>query len=88
MTALPIWAPFMRMVYDTLGNELPLQDFKKPDGVDRIKICLDSKKIATDTCPRTAEEVFIHDKNEPTEFCPLHKGSGAYPTQKRKRKIF
>lgn len=88
VTALPIWAPFMRMVYDTLGNELPLQDFKKPDGVDRIKICLDSKKIATDTCPRTAEEVFIHDKNEPTEFCPLHKGSGAYPTQKRKRKIF
>jgi penicillin-binding protein 1A len=70
-TALPIWAPFMKMAHDTL--ELPLADFAMPEGVVRLKICSENKKIATTSCPDVVEEVFIENL-APTEYCELHKG--------------
>ena len=68
-TALPIWAPFMRMAHDTLG--LAPADFTMPLGVVRLSICSKSKKLATDACPEKWEEVFTEEM-APTNTCDLH----------------
>ena len=86
-TALPIWAPFMRMVYDTL--KLPLVDFTQPPGIVRLKICSESKKIATDLCPKVWDEVFTKEM-APTDTCDIHRGPGRNLKygKKKKRIIF
>jgi penicillin-binding protein 1A len=82
VSALPVWAPFMRMAHDTLA--LPLEDFEMPAGVERLKICSESLQLATDTCPEVIEELFTED-NAPTATCELHKD----PSRIRdKRRIF
>jgi penicillin-binding protein 1A len=48
VAALPIWAPFMRMVHDSL--KIPPMEFTMPAGVSRVKICAESKKLATESC--------------------------------------
>ncbi|GBD93352.1 penicillin-binding protein 1A [bacterium BMS3Abin05] len=87
--ALPIWSKFMKAAHDTL--QLPVKGFIMPPGVVRVKICMDSHKLATPYCPRTMEEVF--PKNlAPTERCPIHTGRFGNPKQgkhpKKKRVIF
>ncbi|MFQ5707327.1 MAG: penicillin-binding protein 1A [bacterium] len=67
--ALPIWAPYMKSVHDTLG--LPKLDFQMPEGVVRVEICKDTKKLANDVCPNIMEEVF-ESEFAPTEHCDLH----------------
>ncbi|TDI84567.1 MAG: PBP1A family penicillin-binding protein [Caldithrix sp.] len=68
--ALPIWAPYMKAVHDTLG--LPERDFQMPDGVVRVEICEDSKLLARPNCPcNVIEEVFFKDL-APTEYCDEH----------------
>jgi len=84
VTALPIWAPFMKMTYDTLGSELPYADFEMPGGVVRVKICKETKKLATDTCPEIMEEIFIRG-TEPTETCEIHRGPNR---TRRERNIY
>jgi penicillin-binding protein 1A len=69
VAALPIWAPFMRMVYDSL--ELPVADFHMPPDVVRLNVCSESKKIATETCPKIWSEVFRRDQ-APTDTCDIH----------------
>jgi len=71
--ALPIWAPYMKAVYDTLA--LPEVDFTIPDGVTRVEICLDTKKLANDVCPsaRIIEEVFFTNL-VPKDNCDKHVG--------------
>lgn len=65
--ALPIWAPYMKAVHDTL--ELPEADFEMPEGVVRVNICEDSKLLAKDTCPcKVVEEVFFSNL-APTQYC-------------------
>lgn len=79
LTALPVWAPFMRMAHDTL--QLPLVDFTMPSGVVRLKICSESKKIATESCPKIREEVFTREM-APTDSCDLHQD----PRKRRDRR--
>jgi len=71
--ALPIWAPYMKAFYDTLA--LPEVDFTVPDGVTRVEICLDTKKLANDVCPsaRISEEVFFTNL-VPKDNCDKHVG--------------
>lgn len=69
--ALPIWAPYMKAVHDTLG--LPEEDFEAPPGIVRIEICATSKKLANDECPKTMYEVFKAD-SVPNTRCNLHSG--------------
>ncbi len=69
VAALPIWAPFMRMAHDTL--QLPLVEFQMPPGVVRVKICNETKKLASDNCPDIREEVFKRDM-APTDTCQVH----------------
>jgi penicillin-binding protein 1A len=82
VAALPIWAPFMRMVHDTL--QLPLADFEMPEGVVKLKICSESKQLATDYCPEVWEEMFTEDM-APTTECEVHTKS---PGSRNRRRIY
>jgi len=85
-TALPVWAPFMRMAHDTLA--LPLKDFKQPDGIVRLPVCAESKKIATPSCPTVWNELFL-DNLAPTDTCKIHSSPRSNTAGKnRKRRIF
>ncbi len=81
-TALPIWAPFMRMAHDTL--QLPLSEFVQPPDVVRLKICSVTKKIATESCPEIWDEVFTQGM-APTDTCELHQGPEKRWERKKKR---
>jgi penicillin-binding protein 1A len=83
-TALPIWAPFMKMAHDTLN--LPVADFHQPPGVVNMTICMDSKLKATPLCPRTRNEIFLKD-TEPIKTCNLH-GSGQNRQKQNNRQVF
>ena len=52
--AATIWGEVMRAVH----TDLPSKRFDKPTGVVSAKICLDSGKMATDSCTRTETEYF------------------------------
>lgn len=71
VAALPIWANFMKMAYDSLGWDD--QDFPMPSGVVRMKLCQESKELATPYCPATFDEIFKQD-SRPTTFCRKHGG--------------
>lgn len=71
--ALPIWASFMRAVYDSTGwEDVP---FEMPPGVVRINICDETKEIATPYCPVKVEEVFRQDA-QPLTNCRKHRRLG------------
>jgi len=82
-TALPIWAPFMRMAHDTL--KLPVARFTQPAGVIRMNVCADSKLKATPQCPKILNEVFLAG-TEPIETCNLH-GKSAKDNSKRSNQL-
>lgn len=84
-TALPIWAPFMRMAHDTLN--LPVAYFHQPSGVVRIKICADSKLKATEFCPKVTEEIFLKG-TEPLQFCDMHGKSGSSKKKRNYQQVF
>ena len=69
-TALPIWARFMKMAYDSL--DLPDDDFEMPPGVVKLNICTETMKIATPYCPHQITEIFRRD-TAPREKCPRHR---------------
>lgn len=85
IAALPIWANFMRDTHDTLS--LPIVDFEMPEGVVRLKICKESKKIASQYCPEVVEEVF-KEGVAPTEECDIHTGRINRKDRRRKPIIF
>lgn len=69
--ALPIWAQFMKTLYDSL--KLPVEDFEKPEGVVEMEVCAETYKIAGKHCPNKEKEVFI-TKYAPTDSCDVHRG--------------
>jgi len=70
VAALPIWANFMKSVYDSLAwEDTP---FEMPPGVVRLTICDKTKKIATPYCPVKVEEVFREDA-QPLKTCHKHR---------------
>jgi penicillin-binding protein 1A len=70
IAALPIWAKFMKTVYDSLN--IPYEDFEQPDGVIELEVCKETKKLPTPFCP-TEKELF-NKKYVPTERCDIHTG--------------
>ncbi len=82
--ALPVWAPFMRMVHDTM--QYPIEKFIMPPGVVRLKVCSETKKIATESCPVIWDEVFLK-KLAPMDTCDVH-GSPGQRKEKKKRVVF
>ena len=71
VVALPIWAPFMKAAHDTL--QLPVEDFEMPDGVVRVEICKETKKLPSEYCPEIISELF-EKRFAPTEKCDVHTG--------------
>lgn len=75
--AAPIWGMFMQAVYDDPSIAMPLEYFVMPEGVVRQTICQETKKLATEYCPATFEEVFnrkylpagcdLHTSPQPTD---------------------
>lgn len=61
----PIWRDFINKTFEIY----PQKDFEQPDGIITREICLETKKIANPTCPRT-KEIFI-PATEPKQKCPL-----------------
>jgi penicillin-binding protein 1A len=69
--ALPIWAPFMKAVHDSLG--LPEEDFPVPEGIVRVEVCSISKRLANDECPSVYYDVFKAG-SDPASHCSIHRG--------------
>ncbi|KAA3619420.1 MAG: PBP1A family penicillin-binding protein [Calditrichaeota bacterium] len=69
VVALPVWAPYMKAVHDSLG--LPEEDFIMPTDVVREKVCKESKQLATPECPDPYEEIFMTDF-APKKKCEVH----------------
>ncbi|MFH0765357.1 MAG: penicillin-binding transpeptidase domain-containing protein, partial [Calditrichota bacterium] len=70
VAALPIWAAFMKTVYDSLGwEDLP---FERPPGVVELTICDDTKDLASPYCPVKKREIFRQD-SQPLEICRKHR---------------
>jgi len=72
VVAVPIWSKFMKAYYDTL--DIPEVDFEKPEGVVKLRICNETKKLAGRYCPDVITEIF-NVKHRPTEVCDKHKFS-------------
>lgn len=70
--ALPIWAKFMALAYDTMGY--PEEAFVPPEGIITAEVCAESGKLAREGCPRVYTEYFER-KHLLEEYCPLHIGS-------------
>ncbi len=81
--ALPFWADFMKMVYDSLNIER--HDFPQCSGVVRLKICKESRLLATPYCPETFEEIY-NVKYAPTKKCPIH--TKPQPYLRKRKKMF
>ena len=72
--ALPLWAEFMREVYETVEPYRGLRKgkFEYPeDLVVHRAVCKDTNKIATRFCPNKKQEIFIAGEVLPST-CPLH----------------
>jgi len=85
LTALPIWAKFMKATHDTLN--LPILDFEMPEKVVKLQICTESKQIAGMYCPEVIEEVF-HEDTAPKEECEIHTGRIDRRNRRKKPIIF
>jgi len=83
--AAPIWGKFMKYTYDDKSLNLPLKYFTPPPGVVTVKICDDTKKVATEFCPHTSIEVF-NAKNVP-DVCTEHTSFETRATEKKHRGI-
>ncbi len=69
--ALPIWAPYMKAVHDTLG--LPVEEFQSPGTIVRLELCTATKRLANDECPNVYYDIFKAG-SEPNSRCSLHSG--------------
>jgi penicillin-binding protein 1A len=80
--ALPFWADFMKTAYDSAAVAPDV--FPPCPDVVYLKVCNKSKKLATEFCPDTYDEIF-NIKYQPKEFCDLHSGQQQIIRTKKKR---
>jgi penicillin-binding protein 1A len=80
--ALPLWAHFMKSVYDSL--KFPPKKFSESPNVVRIAICKETKKRITSYCPESIEELY-NLKFAPTEECDKHSGQRSVKKERNKR---
>jgi penicillin-binding protein 1B len=69
-SALPIWTEFMKRAAK-LSPYRDAKEFVNPGGVDSVKICNESGKLAGDLCTSTRSEVFISG-TAPQDVCNIH----------------
>jgi penicillin-binding protein 1A len=56
--ALPMWARFMKYVYEDRQIGMPVEFFERPEEIVEEVICTDTRMIATEFCPSRTSEVF------------------------------
>ncbi len=83
--AAPAWGKFMKYVYDDKALKLGGKYFTQPPGAVTVKICDDTKKVATEFCPHTSDEVF-NAKHVP-DVCTEHTRYQIQPVEKKHRGI-
>mgnify|MGYP005841923427 FL=1 len=82
VAALPFWARFMKTVYDSL--DIKRQTFQESAGIVTLRICRETKDLASAYCPDTYEEIF-NVKYKPTETCQKHAGPRAVEDRRKRR---
>lgn len=68
--AAPLWARFMKYVYEDPLLGMQLEYFNRPDGIVTDTICVDTKKKAREFCPNKTTEIF--NAKYPLGFCDKH----------------
>ena len=79
--ALPMWALFMKEVYNEIPEyrNLSKANFDYPEAlVTELSICHESFKLATRFCPNKRKDLFIKNESQPRP-CPLHGGQNKSP---------
>ena len=66
--AIPIFADLVK----SMPGYISESDFTVPDGVEKINLCRQSRKIATAHCPDTYTEYYL-EENRPNKTCSQHK---------------
>jgi penicillin-binding protein 1B len=69
-SALPIWTEFMKRA-SKFSQYRDAREFPSPGGIDSVKICNQSGKLAGDLCTSTRTEVFISG-TQPQDVCNIH----------------
>ncbi len=68
--AIPIFGDLIKNIPDYISKE----PFAVPQGVVKLNICRQSRKIATSHCPDTYTEYFL-EENKPEDTCNIHTSS-------------
>jgi penicillin-binding protein 1B len=76
-SALPIWTEFMKRA-SRMKQYRDAREFANPGGVDAVKICNESGKLAGDLCTSTRTDVFISG-TEPQDVCGIHAAPEVIP---------
>jgi len=71
-SAAPIWAEFMKRALE-FRQYRNAQEFEAPDGIVSVTVDPQSGMLATPSCPKTQQEVYIAG-TQPVATCPLHGG--------------
>ena len=56
--AAPIWGRFMKYVYADKTINLPVEYFSRPSSVSQDSICVETKELCTEFCPKKVVEYF------------------------------
>jgi len=87
--AMPVWARFIRDLYNDSERALPQDDWLRPPGIVEVELCSTSFttedpdfKLALPTCPDRFTEIFLAT-NQPTETCSVHDPSRQRDTWRR-----
>ncbi|KUK13563.1 MAG: PBP1A family penicillin-binding protein [Synergistetes bacterium] len=65
--AAPIWKEFMEKAL----KNAPVRDFPIPNDIVFVKVCAQTGKLPSESCPKIIEEAFVKG-TEPTETCDIH----------------
>jgi penicillin-binding protein 1A len=82
VAALPFWGRFMKTVYDSV--DIKQNSFPDSPGIETLRICNETKKLATPYCPDTYEEIY-NIKYKPNETCEKHEGPKTLQDRRRRR---
>jgi len=72
--AAPIWARFMKYVYDDPQTTMPLSYFEMPSDVEETSVCTVTGLKANETCPATTDLVL---KKYANRQCSIHHEASA-----------
>jgi penicillin-binding protein 1A len=72
-----IWKRFMQFAL----KEMPIEEFPKPKGLVKVKVCLNSKLLARAECPKDRVEILDYwEGKEPKDLCDEHRPTLVPPT--------